>query len=112
MKNEENTDAGSAYKLAVEGIAYSLASAYPPGTRYAGCRILNVMVESNHGGLDEPFARKAAQALREYADAVDRGESGQHDVLRFVASNGCVVKCIAGRNAEPPRLTSPHRSDA
>lgn len=58
-------------------------------------RVLNIIVEASLPET-EAFSRVVPIALREYADAVNRGESGNHDVEKFEASNGCSVKVIHG----------------
>ncbi|OGW12091.1 MAG: hypothetical protein A3G93_07090 [Nitrospinae bacterium RIFCSPLOWO2_12_FULL_45_22] len=67
-------------------------------------RLLNIMVERLQEEQDA-FCHAVPTALREYADALARDNAKEIDgtpfevdgeCVRFKASNGCIVKIIAG----------------
>lgn len=58
-------------------------------------RMVALIVQNNRL-LDELFAPKVAEALREYASALEAGEAGQGAAENFIAKNGCEVRVIAG----------------
>ncbi|MHB1329656.1 MAG: hypothetical protein ACYC2K_15770 [Gemmatimonadales bacterium] len=45
---------------------------------------------------EDLFSPHVAMALREYADAVERGDAGRLAAEQFDTSNGCSVRVIAG----------------
>lgn len=71
--------------------------------------LLVIMVKARYNTEEVNFNQLVPGALREYADAVDRGIAsayskevsdkpimGRRDVEKFTSSNGCEVKCVAG----------------
>ena len=62
-------------------------------------KMLVLMVKRNQD-LDDDFSAAVPAALREYADAVEKGEQAKHDHDAFKASNGCRVLIIAGNETK------------
>lgn len=58
-------------------------------------RMVAIIVQNNRL-LDEVFNTRVAEALREYAAAIEAGEAGADAVEHFHAKNGCDVRVIAG----------------
>ncbi len=58
--------------------------------------VLNLMVEG-FVNTRNGFAPKVAEALREYADAIDNGTGAMDNPEVFEASNDCTIKIIAGQ---------------
>lgn len=58
-------------------------------------RMVAIIVQ-NYRLLDEVFVPVVAQALREYASALEAGEAGQGAAENFKTTNGCEVRVIAG----------------
>ncbi|MBI4619647.1 MAG: hypothetical protein HY739_05750 [Desulfobacterales bacterium] len=68
-------------------------------------RLINIMVEKLMDDEEDAFCYDIPIALREYADAVERGNNspfspletvGKSDCEIFHTSNGCEIKVIAG----------------
>ena len=62
-------------------------------------RMLILMVKRDQD-MDDDFSSAVPTALREYADAVERGIKGKNDHEEFKASNRCRVLVIAGNETE------------
>lgn len=58
-------------------------------------RMVAVIVQ-NYGLTDELFTPVVAEALREYASALDSGTAGQKAAEVFSTRNGCEVRVVAG----------------
>lgn len=61
-------------------------------------RMLVIMVK-RYQDTRANFSAHIPTALREYADAVEKGEKGKNDHEEFKASNGCRVLVIAGKES-------------
>ena len=62
-------------------------------------RMLVIMVKRDQD-LHDDFSADVPTALREYADAVEKGIKSKDDHEEFKSSNGCRVLVIAGNETE------------
>ena len=57
-------------------------------------RILNIMIQK-YLDIKDRFSLISANALREYADLIEKTDGGQ-ECYKFTSKNGCKIKMISG----------------